>query len=162
MIKSEPFQIGDDIFTVQPMLGEESFIFQPRLAPIVVELSSLLTLQVKEGEDHDIPDLVGKIVPVVERVAAKLRPEELRDIVRTLLRGATMNGKPLYGDDGTRLIDVLMQGRSFTIWKLLAKALEASYPDFFDRLRGLRVRAEAARASGTSGTSSPGSAGGSS
>jgi hypothetical protein len=154
---ADPFKIGKDTFTVSPLLGEESFVFQPRILPLVAEVAALATAQAESGDS--LQALLDKAAPVIARACAKLPPAELRDIMRTLLRGATMNGQRLYLDDGSAPINVLMQGRTLDIWRLLLKALEVSYPDFFDLVRGLRGKSKAEAPSETLVTSSLGSAG---
>lgn len=154
---SEPFKIGTDVFTVQPLLGEASFLLQPRLAPLLAELAALATAQADSGDS--ILALLERAAPIISRACEKLPAEELRTIMRTLLAGATMNGQPLYTQNGNP-IDVLMMGKTIAIWRLILKALEVSYPDFFDLVRGLRAKAVAkVVASATSTTSHPGLAG---
>lgn len=153
----DPFKIGNDHFTVQPLMGEESFLLQMRILPLVTDLAALATAQSEAGDS--ILSLLDKAAPIVQRACAKLPPDELRIIMRALLKGATMNGQQLYTDQGNP-INVLMMGRTLDIWKLIVKALEVSYPDFFGLVRGLVGRSKAAAAYAMSDTSSPGNAGG--
>jgi hypothetical protein len=147
---AETFKIGSDVFTVEPLLGEASFLLQPRILPLVSDLAALATAQADAADS--ILALLDKASPIVARACAKLPPSELRDIMRTLLAGARMNGSLLYTDKGNP-IDFLMMGRTLDIWKLIIKALEVSYPDFFGLVKGLRGQAKAAASSATSTTS---------
>lgn len=163
MLDAVTFKLGTNMFSVAPLLGEESFLLQPRILPLVAELSALVGAQAESGES--MTALIEKVAPIVTRACAKLPPDELKFIMRSLLKNATMDGQQLYREnpDGTTvaLINVLMQGRTLDIWKLLAKALEVSYPDFFALARGFQARAAAkADPSGGSTTSDHGPAGG--
>lgn len=174
--------LGTDLFTVNPLPGEESFVFQPRILPLVAELVALVGVTsgdappapeepVVPPEDSAEPptpatkparklgDILAEAAPIVQRACAKMPPEELRVVLRTLLRGATMNGKPLYTEQGNP-INVLMRGRTIDLWKLVMFALQVSYPDFFGLFRGLQKKFAAAAGSETSATSSPGPSGG--
>lgn len=175
--------IGIDQFTVNPLPGEESFVFQPRVLPLVAELVALVGVAsgdeaptapeepVVPSDDPVEPppaparpsrklgDILAEAAPIVQRACAKMPPEELRTILRTLLRGATMNGKPLYTEQGNP-INVLMRGRTIDLWKLVMFALQVSYPDFFGLFRALQKKPAAVAGSETSATSSPGPSGG--
>lgn len=159
---------GEDVFTVQPLLGEQSFLLQPLIAPAVADCGSLFGLfarafsgEVGESEAMLVAaGLLDEAGPVIARLAGKLPPETLRTITRTLLAGATMNGVELYQPAGNP-IDILLRGRTLDFWRLLIHAMRSSYPDFFGLLKGRRAPPVAGAPSATSGTSSPGSAGGS-
>lgn len=175
--------LGTDAFTVNPLAGEESFVFQPRILPLVAELVALMGIS-SSGDDAPAPeepavpsddpvepppaaakpsrslgDILAEAAPIVSRACARMPPEELRTVLRTLLKGATMNGQQLYTEKGNP-INVLMRGRVIDMWKLVMFALQVSYPDFFGLLRGLRKKPAAATDSATSATSSPGPSGG--
>jgi len=157
-------KIGDDVFVVSPLLGEESFLLQPKLMPIVADcITAFVAMQENVAEGGlDYAALAGKLSPLVQSIAAKLPMEDLRFIMRSLLRGATMNGKLLYAQDGAP-INVLLQQRSLDVWRLLFHAVKVSYPDFFQAARRVfaGVAAQAAAPSATSTTSGPGPSGGS-
>ena len=166
------FKIGNDAFTVSLLPGEESFLLQPSIAPVIVEIVQLAALFARSlgglPDDADAAQkiaaalpLIGEASAVVARLCAKLPRETLREMMRKLLTGATMNGTLLYQGSQGNPIDVLMQGRSLDIWRLVIRAMEVSYPDFFGLLSGFRVAAAKASPSETSATSSPGPAGGS-
>lgn len=156
MLPAETLKLGANFFQVVPMLGEESFLLQPRILPLVAEVGALALAQANSGAS--LVSLFETIAPIVARACAKLPPDELKFIMRALLKNATMDGQPLYREspDGSvvALVDVLMQGRTLDIWKLLLKALEVSYPDFFALARGLRAKVAAKESpSETSSTS---------
>lgn len=182
---SNELRIGDDVFMVAPLLGERSFLLQPLIAPAMTDFGALFGLfakayadfagdeepKVASGGDEEPKLELGEMIddvmsaleqagPIVARLCAKLPPDHLKAIVRELLAGATMNGKPLYSQQGNP-IDVLLQGRTVDFWRLLVHALRVSYPDFFGLLRGLRGSSRGADRSAKSTTSDPGSAGGS-
>lgn len=158
MLPAETFKLGANVFQVAPLLGEDSFLLQPRILPLVAELGALALAQAESGES--LVSLLEKVSPIIARACTKLPPEELKFIMRALLKNATMDGQPLYKEaaDGTvvALINVLMQGRTLDIWKLLTKALEVSYPDFFALARGLRAKAAAKDAPSETSTISAG------
>jgi len=173
---SNEVNIGGDVFTVNPLAGERSFLLQPKLAPAVSEIVRLAVLFFRAvgaaGESADAENevpaekmaaaaetVLDEASDIIARLCAKLGPD-LQPIMRELLAGATMNGKPLYGQPGAgNPIDGLMRGRTMDMWKLLAHAMTVSYPDFFGLLRAFRGAKKAAP-SETPTTSSPGSAGG--
>lgn len=160
MLKSATYELGSDVFVIEPLLGEESFVFQSRVAPLVAEIMGLFGVR---ADAADLGALLEAATPIVARAARALPPEELRQVMRILLKGTTVNGKPLYSPEGQPLlINVVMQGRTIDVWKLLVKSIEVSYPDFFDLLRAYGVRRGAAASSETSSTSTPGPAGASS
>lgn len=154
-------KLGTDTFTVNALLAEESFDLQPKLLPVLpdmLELAAMFTreffelVEAKGGDANvDVPieeildkglGLLGRASPIISRVCAKLNPDEMRYIRRTLLSGATCNGKPLYGKPGEgNLIDVVLQGRTIDLWRLLIFAVEVSYPDFFALLAALKKKA---------------------
>lgn len=167
-------KIGDRTFVVNPLSGERTFLLQPKLAPALSEIAALYALFVqtvagimpKLGADADrdvdplmlLPHALPALEtagPVIGRLAEKLGPN-LRDIMRELLEGATCNGTLLYSAQGNP-IDVLMQGRTIELWRLLIFAMEVSYPDFFGLFRGLRgTTSQKAESSAPSTTSPPG------
>ena len=158
-------KIGDDVFVVSPLLGEESFLLQPKLMPIVADcMTGFFAMHEKVADGQlDYVALADKLSPLVQSIASKLPIEELRFIMRALLRGATMNGQQLYTPAGNP-IDVLLQQRSLDVWRLLFHAVKVSYPDFFQAARRVLAGAAAAQpasSSATSTTSSPGPSGGS-
>lgn len=158
--------IGSSIFTVNPLAGERSFLLQPKLLPALSEIATLYALFIstvsdlmpklgdKADKDIDPMELLPlaqpaleSAGPVIARLCEKLGPN-LKDIMRELLEGATMDGKPLYTQQGNP-IDVLMQGRTLDIWKLIVFAMGVSYPDFFGLLRGFGKKSAGAKPSET-------------
>ena len=172
---SREIKIGNDVFTVEPLLGESSFLLQPLLVPILADVAALYGLftsavvdlvGLKEGVtpegvaaakaklDQNVMSLLPEVQPALEkagpiiaRLCAKLPAADLQHIMRTLLKGATFNGQQLYTAQGNP-IDIVMRGRTLDVWRLLIHALEVSYPDFFDLLRGPAAQ-PAAEASAT-------------
>ncbi len=143
MLATRSKTIGASLFTVTPLPAMRTFVLQPRLAQPLAEAASAFGL-VMGGGDRD----VAEMAPIVGRFFAKLPPHELETIVRELLAGSQIDGKPLLdgnGQGGT--FDAFMQGRTMDVWLLLWFALEVNYPDFFGRLGGLIARAEKAPAS---------------
>jgi hypothetical protein len=169
-------RIGDDVFSVSPLTGERSFLLQPLIAPAMADFGALFALFVRafaSGDEEpkiaadeepkanavvEALDALEQAGPVIARLCSKLPPEQLRTIIRELLAGATMNGKPLYSVQGNP-IDVLLQGRTMDFWRLLIHAMRVTYPDFFSLLRGLGVSSRGAANSTPSSTSNPGSVG---
>jgi hypothetical protein len=172
-------KIGNDVFTVSPLAGESSFLLQPKILPLLPDVGALVSLfATAMAAAPSAPDdateeakalasgaqvaaatgFLAEAAVVVARLCAKMPSADLKEVMRTLLEGATMNGTLLYTGQGNP-INVLMQGRTIDIWRLLAHALKVSYPDFFGLLGAFRGRVGKAGASATSSTSSPGPAG---
>ena len=137
---------GEDIFTISPLGYEETCDLQPLLAPALADFGRLYALFIGEMarllQQHGaevaeadvvtmLPELGGSLdqaSAIIAQVAAKLPATSLRTIRRTLLRGATMNSKPLYAttEGQPDMINTLMRGRTIDGWKLLLFALEVN------------------------------------
>lgn len=143
-------KLGAQTFTVNALLAEESFDLQPKLLPVLPDMIELYAMFAKEflslaeekgGLDVEVDplevldkglDLLARASPVISRLCSKLQPDELRYIRRTLLSGATCEGRPLYGKPGEgHPIDIILQGRTLDLWRLQIFAVKTSYPDFF-------------------------------
>ncbi len=168
-------KIGEDIFTISPLGYEETCDLQPLLAPALADFGRLYALFIGEMarllQQHGaevaeadvvtmLPELGGSLdqaSAIIAQVAAKLPATSLRTIRRTLLRGATMNSKPLYAttEGQPDMINTLMRGRTIDGWKLLLFALEVNYPDFFALARPLAALGGRATSSSTSTTTTP-------
>ena len=57
-----PIILGDDTFVIEPLLDEESFLLQPRILPLVAELTSLFAAR---AEAESIEGLLAVAGPVV-------------------------------------------------------------------------------------------------
>ncbi len=160
-------KIRNQVFDVNPLMVEDSFDLQPYLVPVLPEIGQLVALffgdvqkfAALDAQDDsakseaekaeilkqfvgDAGDLLEKASPVLERIFAKLTPDRLRHIRRTLLRGATCAGITLYGalpGEGDA-INQLLQGRVIDVWRLLIFAVKISYPDFFEIAASLGKR----------------------
>lgn len=178
-------RIGNDVFTVSPLLAEASFLLQPKIVPILPDVGELYGIFTQAAaavlselkappaaagapQESEAPaagaggegvspeqlaaasqlatEYVARASAAVARLCAKLPPDELRYIMRTLLQGATMNGAQLYTPQGNP-IDVLLRGRTLDVWRLLIHAVKVSYPDFFGLADALRARVAAAKSS---------------
>lgn len=174
-------KIGGDLFEVSLLDFETTCDLQPLLAPALADFLALYALGIGEAarimgtEDGasllereigeviveklpEVTESLGKVSEVVARLAQKLPPETLRKIRRTLLQGATMNGKPLYSTAQGQgdAIGVLLRGRTMDFWRLLMFALEANYPDFFVLFRrGGGAREKASSPSGLTSSTGP-------
>ena len=85
---------------------------------------------------------VGEAVGVLfERLSEAV----LESIVREFLGNAVVDGKVLFATNSTAYFDTVMAGRTPTVLKALAFAIEVNYGSFFDVLRGL-VNSEAVKA----------------
>lgn len=152
-------KLGAETFTVNALLAEDSFDLQPKLLPVLPDMLELyamfaqefLSLAEEKGLDGDVPveevldkglALLARASPIISRLCSKLAPDELRYIRRTLLAGATCNGKPLYGGATGQgnAIDFILQGRTLDMWRLQVFAVRVSYPDFFGLLAALRKK----------------------
>lgn len=163
-------QLGNQTFTVNALLAEESFDLQPKLAPIIPEIAQLAAIfsgslahlaevdkRVDEGElsNNDlleqIRDVSRVVGPIVERVCKLLSPDDLRYIRRTLLRDALCDGRPLYAatPDKPSPINVILQGRTLDMWRLIIFAVKVSYPDFFALGESVALRSRTASPSAT-------------
>jgi len=146
--------LGGDVFTLSLLGFEETCDLQPIVAPLLGDIGRLFALAIGEASKLDmstgdlaeadvltlLPKLggaLGDAGDILASIARKLPAESLRTLRRTLLQGATMNGKPLYPtvEGGPVMINVLMQGRTLDGWRLLLFALKENYPDFFALLR---------------------------
>lgn len=130
--------LGGNVFTVVPLPAMRAFALQPKIIPVVAEVFSLLaglTEGAAEGATSlSLGDLeVSKITPYIDKIAAKLQPEILEELIKKLLLGATMDGTQLFTAEGNPF-DVKMRGRTLDIWKLLWHAIRVNYPDFFGML----------------------------
>lgn len=171
--------IGNDVFTVSPLSGERSFLLQPKILPLLPDVGALVSMFAQAmAAAPSAPDdataeakaaasgaqmaaatsFLSEANEVVMRLCAKMPATDLREVMRALLDGATMNGTMLYTAQGNP-IDVLMQGRTIDLWRVLAHALKVSYPDFFGLLGAFRGRVKQVVSSATSSTSSPGPVG---
>lgn len=177
-------RIGNDVFTVSPLLAEASFLLQPKIVPILPDVGELYGIFTQAAaavlselkappaaagapQESEAPapsagdgvspeqlaaasqlatEYMARASAAVARLCAKLPPDELRYIMRTLLQGATMNGALLYTPQGNG-IDVLLRGRTLDVWRLLIHAVKVSYPDFFGLADALRARVAAAKSS---------------
>jgi hypothetical protein len=72
----------------------------------------------------------------------RLSENELEAITRELFASATVDGKPLMA-----AFDLVMQGKTLTVYKALLFAFEVNFGSFFDELRGLAVKQLAGRKS---------------
>ncbi len=140
-------------------------------ALVIGEMAKLMESRGEEIGGADVMALVPELQPTLEqasdiiaKIAAKLPAATLRTIRRTLLRGSTMDSKPLYAttEGQADLIGSLMRGRTIDGWKLLLFALEVNYPDFFAIARPLAARSGRATSNSSSTTTTPdaGQAGG--
>lgn len=89
----------------------------------------------------DLSAAVGSIAELFARLPA----DELQQIRRLLLTGATIDGKELTID----LVNAVFTGRILSLFKLLVFAIQTNYGDFFDAGRGLQSRRAAAVGSAT-------------
>ena len=152
-------KIGDNVFTISPMLAEDTFDLQPLLAPAAADLMRLYVAFMRRAqamlagaEDPDAEMTAGQQLdvalgaaeeasPIVADIARKLGPGDLKTIRRALLRGALVDGKLLFAEPPAargNLYDTALQGRTMDQWQLLVFAAEVSYPDFFGLLGALR------------------------
>lgn len=78
----------------------------------------------------------GEAIAKAVAALAKSNPAELVALTKVLLEGCvvTLDGKQAML---LPVFDVAMQGKLFTVMKLLAFAVEVNYRDFFDGLGGL-------------------------
>lgn len=144
-------ELNGKFYTVNALLAEDSFDLQPRILPVLPDFlqlyllfydsfSEMVTRAEKSAGEIERDEIVDKMreiadkaQPIILRLCKALPPDELRTIRRTLLRGATCDGKALYNEGvGPNNIDLLMQGRTIDMWRLLLFALGVSYPDFFE------------------------------
>ncbi len=58
-------RIGDDVFTVNPLLGERSFLLQPLIAPVLPDCGALFGLFVRAFavNPREAADAVSKYAP---------------------------------------------------------------------------------------------------
>lgn len=152
-------KVGEHIFIVPPIKATDAFYLEPLLAPAVSEtLGAAALVAASVGKSDigklDIGDLpIASLQPVIESLCGKLGPDRLRTVTRSLLTGATMDGVLLYGAGGAvDLIDTKLRGKTTVIWRLLWKAVQVNYPDFFDLLDGLRAAGKEANPSQASTT----------
>jgi hypothetical protein len=139
--------LGGNRFQVPPLPALRSFRLQPRIVPVFAEVAGLLFavlsksgIELKDAKVEDILAVDTSALPVAEivetttRVCLKLPPNELELIVRELLDGATMDGKPLFmGSAAGDPFNVFMQGRTLDTWRLLIFAVQVNFPDVFSR-----------------------------
>ncbi len=98
-------------------------------------------------------DGLGSLPDALLLLTEKLSDDELEAITRELLYNATQNEAPLMS-----LFDTLMAGKTGTVLKLLAFAVEVNYASFFDALRSaVGKRLAAVKVAGQPGSTSPGS-----
>lgn len=177
-------KIGPDTFRVSPLDFEAATDLMPLIMPAAADYGRLYALfmgtaaeLVGAGVDvgdldttsmfTQIPKLQGSLAgasAIIASICEKLPPERLRAIRRTLLAGATMNGKPLYAQGpggGDDMINDWLRGRTLDGWRLILLALEVNYPDFFALVRPLVAgRKDGAHSDSTATTPATGSGAG--
>lgn len=162
-------QIGKNVYDVNPLLVEDSFDLQPKLLPVLPEIGRLISLfstefslfaeldkkddEARSDDEKDritkefaeqLAALLEKASPIIERVCKLLPAEDLRYIRRTLLRDATCGNTPLYSRDGRGdAINIFFAGDTIGLWRLIAFAVQISYPDFFGMAASLASRVRA-------------------
>lgn len=75
--------------------------------------------------DEDISNLA----PIGLALFSQIKPGELTTITDELFYAALINGKPL-----KEQADIIFQGKTFTLLKVIAFAVKVNYYDFFDAL----------------------------
>ena len=162
-----PIKIGPRTFEVPPPPGMESFALQERIFPILSRVANVVLHAIaangkmitkladlfEEDVLKSLPGIVMKIGPVF----SEMPRGELEWLTRTLLKNATFDGKPLFGDPLGDAFGPIFQGKNLEIWKLLWYAAKVWYPDFFALADafGAKAKASAASPSATSTTSDP-------
>lgn len=94
----------------------------------------------KIAEKFGIADLdMDRVTPIVARVCAQLPPDELKEIITTLLRETAADEKRLFPEKdkgGKAHFDKVMAGRTLDTFRLLWEAVKVVYADFFELLGG--------------------------
>lgn len=84
--------------------------------------------------DRSVSELAGAVEALVDRL-----PEaELESLIKALLQGATIDGKPLLA-----VMELELAGQTLTILQVVAFAIEVNFGDFFAALGARSARAQA-------------------
>lgn len=130
MIESQQRTIDGIDFEVRPLPAMKSLETFPRitalLAPLLSDLGSLA-----KGAQADRLDTIGKALASL----ARTDPKEVVALTKVLLDGSTITTA-----DGKRqhllpVIDDELATKMWTLFRLLAFAVEVNYRDFFDVFR---------------------------
>lgn len=141
MLKAQTKQIGGRQVTVSPMNAWDTYLLEPEIAPLVMDVAPvILAARVDGGVDVDAA--LREAVPALGRICARLPREKLKALTEQLLFASLVDGRPLLEN-----FNALFSGRTLELWQILYFALEVNYPDFFTRLRGFDAGRKAPDAS---------------
>lgn len=126
--------IGKEVFDVPRLTGMKTFTLQPLIAPPLIEVIGTIAPLLMSGKEFSIDAVdVLEIIPVLSKFFGKLTPADLEKITRELLNGATRDGHALFTENGDPF-NVIMQGRTMVVWRLIWLSIQVNYPDFFGLL----------------------------
>jgi hypothetical protein len=135
--------LGKDSFEVPTPPAWDSWELQQRVLPVFGRVAGAVLHFLGRAPDHDLEKLkevdvmevLPAVLPHLGAIFSEMPPGEFGAISRALLRNATMNGMPLFTEQGNPY-DALMRGRTMDTWRLLVYALRVWYPDFFGYVVG--------------------------
>ncbi len=141
MIQNNERTIDDIQFVVTQLPALKALHVFHRLGKVVSPSLAKASAALKPGGGIDrvnLADLSGAL----ESFFQSCSTDDLDYFVKELLYATTADNVPLKDT-----LNVKLQGKVFTLLKLLVFAVEVNYADFFGPLRGLVAQAQAATAS---------------
>lgn len=102
------------------------------IGPSIIKVFEALERdQIARLQSGDASGVTG-IAAATEMLCSKLTKQEFEYIRRELLALVHYEGQPI-----SKVADLIFQGKTFTLWRVLAFAIEVNYLDFFDAARVL-------------------------